>query len=304
MSRTYIKVAIVVAIIVVVAVAVPAFAKGPGGGGIPGGGGGGGNKPPSELANNLSVPTIMVKNVFAGVVSGTAEVPSALAIPAGLPSTGWQIDPAAYYYVQRVNYWQAQAYTYAGTTVKTGTAAWGDNLAGDASLKVGSPIRVELGLFDDSGDVALQGYKVEKLQPALLDRESAYGTLATPGASEGTWQGIPLLFSWRDDAGLLQNPARIYDSAVTFGIQNVASGAYVVQPGSNPTGEINAGGAVVYGYNLRVAVAGEYDITFTIPYVDITGVDAGTFVTDPTGPDTVTLRINVVAGGGGGGKRQ
>ena len=152
MSRKYIRVAIVVAIIVLVAVAVPAFAKGPGGG-IPGGGGGGGggggNKPPSELANNLSVPTIMVKNVFTGVVSGTAEVPSALTIPTDLPSTGWPIDPDAYYYVQRVNYWQAQAYTYAGTTVKTGTAAWGDNLAGDASLKVGSPIRVELGLFDD-----------------------------------------------------------------------------------------------------------------------------------------------------------
>ena len=55
-----------------------------------------------------------------------------------------------------VNKWQAQAYTYVGTTVKTGTAEWGDNLSGDAKLKVGSPIRVELGLFDDTG-VSLHG---------------------------------------------------------------------------------------------------------------------------------------------------
>jgi hypothetical protein len=291
MSAKYVKVAIVIAIIVVVAVAVPALAKGPGGGG---GGGGGGGKPPSELANNLSVPAIMVANVFTGVTSGTAEVPSALLIPSGLPSSGWEIDPLAYYYVQRVSKWQAQAFTYAGTTVKTGTAAWGDNLSGDAKLKVGSPIRVELGLFDDTG-VSLLGYTVVKLEPSKLDRESKYGTLATPLGSTGMYEAIPFAFG-------IDKPVRIYDSTVTFSIQNVATGAYVVQPGSNPTGEINAGGAITYGYNLRVSTAGYYDITFTIPNVDITGVSAGTFVSSPTGPDTVTLRINVIAGGGGGGK--
>ena len=186
--------------------------------------------------------------------------------------------------------------------MKTGTAAWGDNLSGDAMLKVGRPIRVELGLFDDTG-VSLQGYTVVKLEPALLDRESAYGTLAVPGASLGTWQGDPTTFAWSADPAL-SNPVRIYDSAVTFSIQNVATGAYVVQPGSNPTGEINAGGAITYGYNLRVSAAGEYDITFTIPNVDLTWADAGVIVSSPTEPDTVTLRIDVTAGGGGGGKPQ
>ncbi len=294
MSHKYIKVAMVIAIIVVVAVAVPALAVGPGGGG--GGGGGGGNKPPSELANNLSVPAIMVANVFTGVVSGSADLPSDLLIPSGLPSSGWEIDPLAAYYVQRVSKWQAQAYTYAGTTVKTGTAAWGDNLSGDAKLKVGSPIRVELGLFDDTG-VSLLGYTVVKLEPSKLDRESAYGTLATPVGSTGMYEAIPFAFG-------IDKPVRIYDSAVTFSIQNVATGAYVVQPESNPTGEINAGGAITYGYNLRVSAAGLYDITFTIPNVDITGVSAGTSVPNSTGPDTVTLRINVSGGGGGGGKPQ
>ena len=61
--------------------------------------------------------------------------------------------------------------------------------------------------------------------------------------------------------------------------------------------------AITYGYNLRVSTAGFYDITFTIPNVDVTGVSAGTPVTDPAGADTVTLRINVIAGGGGGGRK-
>ena len=67
----------------------------------------------------------------------------------------------------------------------TVTAEWGDNLSGDAKLKVGSPIRVELGLFDYTG-APMQGYTVVKLEPAALDRESAYGTLAVTGAT-GTW---------------------------------------------------------------------------------------------------------------------
>ena len=91
---------------------------------------------------------------------------------------------------------------------------------------------------------------------------------------------------------------RIYDAGVTFSIKNVATGAYVVPEGSNPTAEINATGKVVYGYNLRVTTAGQYEITFVIPSVTITGVNGGGF-TD----HTVTLVITVGGGGGGGGGR-
>ena len=97
-------------------------------------------------------------------------------------------------------------------------------------------------------------------------------------------------------------PARaVFDAGATFSVKNVATGAYVVPLGSNPTAEINATGKVVYGYNLRVSAVGRYEITFVIPNVDITGMDAGTYTTDPLGPDTVTLVINVTTGGGGGG---
>ena len=90
---------------------------------------------------------------------------------------------------------------------------------------------------------------------------------------------------------------RIYDSAVTFSIQNVATGAYVVQPG--PTRRPRSTRrAIVYGYNLRVSTAGEYEITYvTHPRGHHHGGDAG----PSPGDDTVTLRITVTGGGGGGG---
>jgi hypothetical protein len=184
-----------------------------------------------------------------------------------------------------VHAWQAECNT---ATSATATGAWGDNLAGEAKLQVGKPIRVELGLFDDTS-LQMQGFNVVKLQPSELDRVSAYGTLATDDGAGG----------WFATAEYL--PVRVFDSGVTFSIKRVDTGEYVVPLGSNPTAEINATGKVVYGYNLRVNAVGGYEITFVIPSVDITGVNNGTFVSDPLEPDTVTLVINVVQGGGGGG---
>ena len=90
---------------------------------------------------------------------------------------------------------------------------------------------------------------------------------------------------------------RVFDGGVTFSVKNLATGEYAVPLGSNPTAEINATGKVVYGYNLRVGQAGEYEITFVIPTVEITGVDVGEWKNNQFGPDTVTLVINVVSGG-------
>jgi hypothetical protein len=268
--------------ILVLATSTSVVAKGPGGGG--GGGGGGGHE--TTATNNLSVPTIMIAGSFTGVTCGTPELPSALVYPTGVPLTGYEVDPTAYYYIQGVHKWQAQCYN---ATSAIATGEWGDNLSGDAKLQVGKPIRVELGLFDATG-VVMDGFNVVKLEPSKLDRESAYGTPATSDGAGG----------WYATAATL--PARVFDGGVTFSIKNVATGAFVVPLGSNPTAEINATGRVVYGYNLRVSVAGQYEITFVIPNVDITGVDAGTFVSDPLGPDTVTLIITVISGGGGGGR--
>jgi hypothetical protein len=57
-------------------------------------------------------------------------------------------------------------------------------------------------------------------------------------------------------------------------------------------------GKVVYGYNLRVGVAGPYRIQFTSsPLVEFSGVDDGVKIDE----HNVYIDITVTAGGGGGG---
>jgi hypothetical protein len=136
-------------------------------GGVPG-------KPPDKteaLTNNLSVPAIIVgTNPFPVTCPGGPVDPPANAVPID----GFEIDPAAYYYVQKVYPWQAECTT---EIIAEAKADWGGNLE-DGNLKAGMPIRVEVGLIEDTG-LSMTGYKVSKLEPSLLDRSSPYGTLAT-----------------------------------------------------------------------------------------------------------------------------
>ena len=250
----------------------PSFAKGDHGGGPPSGG--------ETATNNLSVPTVRIQS------SSFACDPS-LGAPGGMPSTGFEL--AGSYYVQGVHTWHAQCITV-GPNEASATAAWGDNLSRDARLKVGSPIRVELGL--ETGEFGpMDGFTVVKLEPSKLDREAAYGTLATSDDGGATYHATVTSFA----------NVRVFDPGVTFSVRNVETGVYAVPPGSDPTAEVNATGKIIYGYNLRVTAAGEYEITFVIPHVDITGVNNGSYVTDPYGDDTVSLTIDVMGGGGGGG---
>lgn len=174
-------------------------------------------------------------------------------------------------------------------------AAWGDNLSGDAKLKTGSPIRVELVLtntIDYSGTLPLmEGYKVLKLQPSTLDRLSAYGHNAV--LEGAVWVATPEQFvpmEWL-----------VHNQGITFSVLNKDTGVYAVPPGTNPTAEINATGKIVYGYNLRVTAAGNYRIQFTTtPAVTLTGVDPSGFLPDA---NNVYIDIVVAPGGGGGGKK-
>ncbi|HSG09245.1 MAG TPA: hypothetical protein VLA36_12870 [Longimicrobiales bacterium] len=203
--------------------------------------------------------------------------------------SGFEIAPADFYFVQGVNPWQAECLNWQADETKTVYASWGDNLSGDAKLKVNMPIRVELGL-ETTDFAAMDGFAVVKLEPSELDRNSAYGTFATPDGAGGFYATATSYTS-----------LRVFDPGVTFSVQNVATGDYVVQPGVPPTAEINATGKVVYGYNLRVPDKGDYEITFVVPGVTISAVNRGTFNSVVGGPDTASLTINVVAAGGGGG---
>ena len=251
-----------------------------GGGGDGGGGGGGGGGGEETATNNLSVPMIILGGgSFTGVTCGP-NVFSALVPPTGAPKDGYEVNSAAFYFVQGINKWQAPC-SNSSVAVVDVNGKWGDNLTGDAKLKVGSPIRVELVLSEASG-MTSEGYTVVKLEPAKLDRESAYGTLATGAAPN--WVATPALMT-----------PLVFDAKATMEITK-SDGTVVAL--ENPAGaEINATGKVVYGYNLRVTAAGPYLIKFTVPGVNfIGGCGKGTCA-----GNTATLPITVIAGGGGGG---
>ncbi len=243
-----------------IALAPAAFAAG--GPGYGGGGGGGGGET-ETVTNNLSVPA-----VFVGQAAGFGLTNPALQPPTGTPSTGYEVP--GYYYVQGQNTWQAE---YAVQPADTATAKWGDNLSGSASLRAGHPIRVEMGLT--STDVTtLQGYSVIKLQPSLLDRNSAYGTLATPNG-DGTYSATAAAM-----------PARVWGPGATLDINGPVAQSGIAMPG-----EINATGAIVFGYNWRPSAAGSYTLTFHQP--------AGVTVADQA---SLSITVTVKSGAGGGGR--
>ena len=257
----------------VAALVVPgaAFAKGPGSGG---GGGGGGEE---TTANSLSVPAVFVgANPFSLTCDGTSESPDGQT-----PATGYTL--AGSYYVQGVNTWQAQCDD--GLEAATATAAFGDNLTGTAKKAVGSPIRVEIGLFE-SPATPMTGWDVVKLEPSQLDRVSPYGTLATPV-----------------DEGFVSNPVttlptRVWAPGTLKVYLQSAPGSPVVN--TSATAEINSTGKVVFGYNLKVTAPGTYVIEYTFPAVTITTVPKGSITNEG---HTVSLPIVVTLGGGGGGRK-
>lgn len=260
--------------------------------------------------NNLSVPLWVtsdgsVISTPGGATCSANSTPTDLVPPTGTPISGYPIDPLAYYYVQGIHKWQAPCATWDKATNGpiNVTAAWGDNLSGDAKLKVGSPIRVELVLTENS-TVTQQGFTVVKLEPAALDRESSYGILATDdglgsfSATESHRPGKPAqgLVTDIGTESFSATPTDfvplVYDSQTWLTI--VGNDVVVVDEAA--TAEINATGKVVYGYNLRVPSAGTYEITYTVPNVNITAADAGI-----CGGQECSLLITVTAGGGNGG---
>jgi hypothetical protein len=283
-----------------VALAAPGGGKGPPDGK--------GNKPTSEVSNNLSVPAIMAGMGSSFAINCPTDGFSTLTIPTKPPieypgecvpgEDGGQVCvEAGFYYVQRDGAWQAPCFTAdPGLDV---SGKWGDNLAGgSASLKVGSPIRVEFLLLDGSGTaVNQQGYFVIKLEPSELDRESDYGHLADGTVDTGFEPFEYTVGDLLPDGGAF--PAIVFDPSATLRIERLDNGVPVSPPlySGIASGEINATGKIVYGYNMRVQVAGTYRITYTFPRITFTGpCNAGTCA----GSEAV-LEIMVAGGGGGGG---
>jgi len=288
----------------------PAYGKGP----PPGKG----NKPPTEVGNNLSVPAIMAGGAgdFETLVCGDDAFsvlvppdtgPMAYAADCATGKDGVEkcVD-AGYYFVQRDAAWQAPCMVTASATA---LGAWGDNLGGDAILKVGSPIRVELVLWDYAVAAGQSGYHVIKLEPNELDRLSDYGHWA-----EGEEGGrAPIEYevgeTYADVPGVVHDfvgtfGAIVHDPGATLTIQQLDDDG---NPVGDPVyagpagGEINATGKIVYGHNLRVEAAGTYRLTYFLPNVALSDCEEDAAFCEG---NTASLDIVVTAGGGGGKKSQ
>ena len=238
-------------------------------------GGGGSSGGEETTANNLSVPTVFVPNPGSFTVTCGDGVPSDLVHATGDPTTGYPLDTTAYYYVQGTNTWQAQCETAAAGTVSA-TAAWGDNLTGSAKISASKPIRVEVALSDTAA-TTMGGFTVQKLEPGALDRNSAYGTLATKSGD-----------------GYVDNPltpftsTAVYDAGATLTIYNKSTPGFPIVDGP-ASAEINATGNIVYGYNLTVPADGYYVLEFDSPNVTLTGADAGTVIDGHLASLTITV---------------
>ncbi len=289
-AKLTVKIALVVAVL---CFAGSTFGQGRGNGKGNGNGGGPGEE---TIPNNLSVPAIFVGGTQN--VQYPAVYPEFI-VPEQVPISEFSV--AGFYYVQGIHKWQAESSS--SSVVEPVYAKWGDNLIGDAKLKVGSPIRVEVGLYStDLLRPDMTGWEVVKLEPDQLDRVSPYGTeVFDDGSSDYTTPFIPVANPNPLDEFLGMESVRevrVYDNAATWTITD-ANGASVL-PTSLASAEINSTGRYVYGYNLRVGVPGEYTIVFNAPNTTIEGTD-NVPTAEIVDTSTVKLIINVVAGGGNGG---
>jgi hypothetical protein len=237
-------------------------------------------KPTVELGNNLSFA--------AKIVGGGGPTLRATCSTTPTPPYGPQSTLYPGYWLQKTEaVWQA-ACDNTATTADV-TATWGANLLGDASLKAGRPIRVEMTLTESGGTVDNPGYVVVNLTPTLDDRLSTYGTNGTQQFTNYT----------------------VYDNGAKLRIEQCTDEACTpplttILPEAIATAELNSLGNIVYGYNwgtkgkTNAPAAGIYKLTFTAKNTTI--VSAPLAQTCPAGENCTYVIINVTPGGSGGGK--
>jgi hypothetical protein len=244
-----------------------------------------GKPPPTdEMGNNPSFPTKFVGSEGAPITRAICSA-TERTIPWGPQCTNFP----GYWCQKTEAIWQAvceSAPTDGSVFVNT---IWGSNLLGDAPLKAGKPIRVEMTLTEVAGVSGL-GYVVDKLTPELEDRLATYGT------------------SGADYTGAYV----VYDAGATLTIETCPDKTCLVPNGTVLsetifTAELNSLGKVVYGYNwgtsgkATAAQPGIYKLTFRAN---------GTTIASPSGAQMCPLGENCVyviievtqsSGGGGGG---
>jgi hypothetical protein len=246
-----------------------------------------GGKPPphEEMGNNLSFATKFVPNADNAPTLRLAT--NAMTNPGGPECT---LFPG-YFCQKTAATWQAPWTTGATADV---TAGWGANLLGDAPLKAGRPIRVEMVLTELSSapaDGAANGFVVTNLTPELEDRLATYGT-------SGTTQSTDVVVF--DDGAML--------TIETCADEQCAAATSVVYDGPM-TPEINSLGKVVYGYNwgtsgkTGAAQPGVYKLTYWANHSVIKGAPGAQTCAVAYNCTYVIITVTQSAGGGGGGRK-
>ena len=173
-------------------------------------------------------------------------------IDAGLPDgpsrgPATRSTPAPTGMSRSVHKWQAQCYVDSTTSA---AAAWGDNLTGDAKLRVGKPIRRGAGARDRHKPRRTAGFRGG--EAGAVEARSRV-RLRDPSRRRSKDHG-PRSRTASPRCGSTTVSA-------SFSVRRVATGAYVVPEGTPAKGEINATGRVVYGYQLKVTAKGQYEIS-------------------------------------------
>jgi hypothetical protein len=244
-------------------------------------------KPPTPgeetVGNNLSFATKFVPDTV-----DAPPLPLACLEVATAP-TGPKCTLFPDYWCQKTEaVWQAACTTGFADRTTLVTANWGANLLGDASIKAGRPVRVEMVLTDATpGATTGVGYIVSKLTDEL-DRLATYGT---NGAEQNTSFTV-----WDKGAKLKIETCADQDCATTTG---------TVLPESVAAAEINSLGNVVYGYNwgtkgkAGAPATGIYKITFSANGTAINNAPGAQMCQAADNCTYVIVTISPSAGGGG-----
>ncbi|HUX35091.1 MAG TPA: Ig-like domain-containing protein [Gemmatimonadaceae bacterium] len=235
-----------------------------------------GRPPTTEegLGNNLSVPVVFSEGIgLTGLpvtVDGAPNYPNTGLRPAatenlvvgGLPyfyagnvsDCTWP-DGTSAYCQDGLNAWQAEWLDGSLAGLQHASATWGDNIISQ-SLKTSAPIRIEVSLNDlTSGTLA--GFNMQTVSGS--HSTEVQGTNGTTSAmTPMIFTVVPhLVVSKLDTSGGVTVGDPVVDKRVIDGIGAEEGPGYFVA-------EVNGGGKVLYGYNLRVSEVGWYRVAFLL----------------------------------------
>lgn len=281
----------------------------------------GGGEEETTAGNNLSYPLIWGEGpgiTIPGTFGSESFTGDSALVDHDADAT---TDPIKVWLQQDLgNLWQAGSWDALanGQTVNLDTVDWGDNLAGSAQKRAGTPIRVETSLFKNLGTTgfpaSLLQYPMFKVGDATGQNEmwgtngeefaSTLDAMVYSKAARLTIQRLMIdpsdpavdALSWYAKDG------KWVGTGITEPKVNLVTGTGEDGPGAYGA-ELNIQGKVVYGYNWTADYGGVYRITFSLDGANNAGV-LNTNITNDTAlaasEEETSSDVTATAAGAGG----